>query len=249
MSKVVVTALRKEFRLQGGVLKALDGIDLSVESGEFVAILGPSGCGKSTLLSIIAGLQAATSGQVYVDGRLITGPGPHCVLMFQGGALFPWLTVRQNVEFGLRLAGMKKKERRQTAEYYIDMVHLSQFADCFIHQLSGGMRQRVALARALALGSDLMLMDEPFASLDELTKKELHDELRKLWSQTGRTVIFVTHDVEEAVALGKRVLILTPRPARIKGVVTVDGQGPEHACAEIYRFLAEKAARSEGERG
>jgi NitT/TauT family transport system ATP-binding protein len=209
-------------------LLALDGIDLKVKQGEFLCIVGPSGCGKSTLLHVIAGLQQPTSGHVLVDDTLMDGPGTDRILIFQELGLFPWLTVSDNVEFGMKMKGMAKLERRERIQYYLRLVHLSQFKDSYIHQLSGGMRQRVALARALATEPDVLLMDEPFAALDAQTRDLLHDELERIWTETGRTIIFVTHNVREAVRLGDRVVLFTFRPGRIKREYQVDLPRPRH---------------------
>jgi len=207
---------------KGERLLALDHIDLNVKPGEFLCIVGPSGCGKSTLLHIITGLHHATSGSVLVDDKVVDGPSTNRILIFQELGLFPWLTVAGNVEFGLKMAGVPRNERRQKAADYLRMVHLTQFSDSYIHQLTGGMRQRVALARALATEPDVLLMDEPFAALDAQTRDLLHDELERIWAETGRTIIFVTHNVREAARLGDRVIVMTFRPGRIKREFDVD---------------------------
>src|SRR5215831_15582358 len=203
-------------------LVALDSIDLSVRPGEFLCIVGPSGCGKSTLLHLIAGLNHATSGRVLVDETQVTEPGTDRILIFQEHGLFPWLTVGENVEFGLRMQGVPKTARDANVRDYLQLVHLQHFKDSYIHQLSGGMRQRVALARALATEPDVLLMDEPFAALDAQTRDLLHDELERIWAETGRTIIFVTHNVREAIRLGDRVVLLTFRPGRIKREFPID---------------------------
>jgi len=195
---------------------AVENLSLEIQPGEFIAILGPSGCGKSTLLHLIAGLHAQTSGQVLVDGRPVQGPGTDRILIFQEHGLFPWLTVAENVEFGMKMKGVPKTERLEKMRHYLRLVHLGKFEKSYIHQLSGGMRQRVAIARALATEPDVLLMDEPFAALDAQTRDLLHDELERIWSETGRTIIFVTHNVREAVRLGDRVVLLTFRPGRVK---------------------------------
>jgi len=212
----------------GSRLLALDDINLRVNPGEFLCIVGPSGCGKSTLLHLIAGLHPATSGKVMMDDKTVSGPGTDRILIFQELGLFPWLTVGENVEFGLKMKGIAKAERRQKAEYYLRLVHLGQFKDSYTHQLSGGMRQRVALARALASEPDVLLMDEPFAALDAQTRDLLHDELERIWAETGRTIIFVTHNVREAVRLGDRVASLTFRPGRLKREYVIDLPRPRH---------------------
>jgi len=194
---------------------ALENIDVTIESGEFVCVIGPSGCGKSTLLSIIAGLEQPTSGAVVASGSRI--------LMFQDGALFPWLSVRENVEFGLRfLDDMSANERRQRAMQLLKLVHLDGFADARIHELSGCMRQRVSLARAIAVDPAVLLLDEPFGALDAMTRSILHTELQEIWAQTKKTIVFVTHNVREAVVLGDRVLVMSPRPGRIVAEHRID---------------------------
>jgi NitT/TauT family transport system ATP-binding protein len=229
VAKVSLQGISLSYRTNdGSQLLALDDINLRVDPGEFVCIVGPSGCGKSTLLHLIAGLQAATSGKVLVDDKTVSGPGTDRILIFQELGLFPWLTVGQNVEFGMKMKGISKAERREKIEYYLRLVHLGQFKDSYTHQLSGGMRQRVALARALASEPDVLLMDEPFAALDAQTRDLLHDELERIWAETGRTIIFVTHNVREAVRLGDRVVVLTFRPGRIKREFAVDLPRPRH---------------------
>jgi NitT/TauT family transport system ATP-binding protein len=212
----------------GPRLLALDNINLKVKPGEFLCIVGPSGCGKSTLLHLIAGLHHATSGSVLVDDHKVDGPGTDRILIFQELGLFPWLKVGENVEFGLKMKDVSKAEREERVRYYLRLVHLSQFKDSYTHQLSGGMRQRVALARALATEPDVLLMDEPFAALDAQTRDLLHDELERIWAETGRTIIFVTHNVREAVRLGDRVAVLTFRPGRLKREYSVDLPRPRH---------------------
>lgn len=196
-------------------VEALKPINLEVEAGEFICLLGPSGCGKSTLLSIIAGLESASTGVILANGQKVRGPGTDRVLLFQEAALFPWLDVQRNVEFGLRQIGTPAKERRALARHFIELVHLTGFEHSYIHQLSGGMRQRAAIARALALDPAILLMDEPFGALDALTRDRLHAELEAIWASTRKTILFVTHNVREAVALGDRVLVFSPRPGRI----------------------------------
>lgn len=197
-------------------LIALKDINLQVQPGEFLCIVGPSGCGKSTLLHLIAGLHQQSSGDVLVDNKPVQGPGTDRILIFQELGLFPWLTVAQNVDFGMRMKGIPKPQRESQVRDYLRLVHLHQFKDSYVHQLSGGMRQRVALARALATEPDVLLMDEPFAALDAQTRDLLHDELERIWAETRRTIIFVTHNVREAVRLGDRVVLLTFRPGQVK---------------------------------
>jgi|SRR5436305_5502818 len=210
-----VAGVSKTFNMRGSTVEALQPVDLEVAAGEFVCFLGPSGCGKSTLLSIIAGLEQATAGTVYANGKEVRGPGTDRILLFQEAALFPWLDVQRNVEFGLRQAGVPARERAIIARKYIEMVHLKGFERSHSHQLSGGMRQRAAIARALAIDPAVLLMDEPFGALDAMTRDHLHSEVEAIWSATRKTVLFVTHNVREAVALGDRVVVFAPRPGRI----------------------------------
>jgi NitT/TauT family transport system ATP-binding protein len=195
---------------------ALEGLSFDVQAGEFVCILGPSGCGKTTLLNIIAGLDQPDSGTIKVDGKPVPGPGRDRVVIFQEAALFPWLNVYDNVAFGPACAGVGRKEQTQQVMRYLRMVGLSGFRKAYTHELSGGMKQRVALARALALEPDILLMDEPFAALDAQTRDMLHLELQDIWAKTGKTIIFVTHNVREALVLGDRVLLLSARPGRLR---------------------------------
>jgi NitT/TauT family transport system ATP-binding protein len=251
--KVGLSEICLSYRTQKGErLLALDHINLQVKAGEFLCIVGPSGCGKSTLLHLIAGLHQQTSGEVLVDGKPVQGPGTDRILIFQELGLFPWLTVGQNVEFGMKMKGVSKAEREEQTRRYLRLVHLSQFKDSYTHQLSGGMRQRVALARALATEPDVLLMDEPFAALDAQTRDLLHDELERIWAETGRTIIFVTHNVREAIRLGDRVALLTFRPGRVKREFAVDLPRPRvledvhvaHAAREILDELREEINRS-----
>ena len=207
---------------------ALDSIDLQVRAGEFLCIVGPSGCGKSTLLYLIAGLHEPTSGAVLMDGKRVERTGTDRIMIFQEHGLFPWLTVAENVEFGMKMKGLPKKLRRDRVREYLNLVHLGKFQESYIHQLSGGMRQRVAIARALATEPDVLLMDEPFAALDAQTRDLLHDELERIWAETGRTIVFVTHNVREAVRLGDRVAVLTFRPGRLKREYQIDLPRPRH---------------------
>jgi NitT/TauT family transport system ATP-binding protein len=237
---------------RGSFTPALQNIDLEIEQGEFVCIVGPSGCGKSTLLHLLAGLDRPTTGEITVDGNPVQGPGTDRILLFQELGLFPWLTVRQNVEFGLKMTGVSRDERRDSARKFLRMVHLSHFEDHYIHQLSGGMKQRVALARSLTLRPKILLMDEPFAALDAQTRDMLHDELERLWKETSPTIVFVTHNVREAVRLGDRVLLMSFRPGRIKSQFEVTLPRPRHvedsdvACLskEILGQLREEIDRS-----
>ncbi len=250
-----IEGVSKIFPGRAGAIEALRPVDIDVATGEFVCLLGPSGCGKSTLLSIIAGLEAPSGGTVLADGRIVRSPGTDRVLLFQEAALFPWLDVQHNVEFGLRQAGMSAKERAATAQHFIESVHLKGFERSFVHQLSGGMRQRVAIARALAIDPAILLMDEPFGALDALTRDRLHVELESIWASTRKTVLFVTHNVREAVALGDRVLVFSPRPGRIVREFRIDLPRPrsleDHAlvdkAAEIMCVLREAMGTQEQE--
>lgn len=216
-SKLTVENVSKTYRGTRQSVCALDDVSLFVAEGEFVCLLGPSGCGKSTLLNLLAGLEMPDMGQLSADGQPITGPGRQRLVMFQDHALFPWLTVTQNVLFGLKLKpGLNDKERAEVAAYYLHLVGLESFAHSSIHELSGGMRQRVALARALAPNPQVLLMDEPFAALDAMTREQLYDDLQTIQQKRRKTIIFVTHNVREAVCLGDRVVLFTPRPGRIR---------------------------------
>jgi NitT/TauT family transport system ATP-binding protein len=237
---------------RGSFTPALQNIDLEIEQGEFVCIVGPSGCGKSTLLHLVAGLDRPTTGEITVDGSPVKGPGTDRILLFQELGLFPWLTVRQNVEFGLKMEGVSKDARRDRARQFLRMVHLSHFEDHYIHQLSGGMKQRVALARSLAVRPKILLMDEPFAALDAQTRDMLHDELERIWKETAPTIVFVTHNVREAVRLGDRVLLMSFRPGRIKSQFQIALDRPRHVedsdvahlSKEILGQLREEIDRS-----
>ena len=221
-ASIRLRAVEQSFQMRKGPrLVALSNIHLDIQAGEFLCIVGPSGCGKSSLLSLIAGLSFPTNGEVHVNDRVVTGPGPDRILIFQEHGLFPWLTVGQNVEFGMHMMGLGRRKRRERAEQYLQMVHLNGFRDSYIHQLSGGMRQRVAIARALATQPSVLLMDEPFAALDAQTRDMLHDELERIWKETGCTIIFVTHNVREAVRLGNRVILMSYRPGMIRSQLDI----------------------------
>lgn len=213
--KLSVDHLTKYYRNECGDIKILSDVSFTVKMGEFLSVIGPSGCGKTTLINIIAGLEKTTVGSVKCNGQQICTPGADRAIIFQEAALFPWLTVIKNVEFGLKMAGVPKKIRKEKALYYLNLVHLTNVKDYAIHQLSGGMKQRIAIARALALESDVLLMDEPFISLDAYMKATLHAELINLWMKTKKTIVFITHDIEEAVMLADRVIILSSKPACI----------------------------------
>ncbi|MEV0806283.1 ABC transporter ATP-binding protein [Micromonospora sp. NPDC050200] len=221
-TKISFRSVTRTFQVGDNEFRALDGVDLDIADREFVTVVGPSGCGKSTLLNIAAGLIEPTDGEVRVDDRPVAGPGPDCGVIFQQYALFPWLTVQQNVEFGLKVAKVGRAERRQRARHFIDLVGLSDFADALPKTLSGGMRQRCAIARAYAVNPNILLMDEPFGALDALTRVQLQDQLLATWTAEKRTVMFITHDVDEAVYLANRVIVMAARPGRLHEVIDVD---------------------------
>ncbi|MDB5645213.1 ABC transporter ATP-binding protein [Methylobacterium sp.] len=224
---LTVRGVSHAFRINGAPLPVLDGIDLAIEPGAFVALLGPSGCGKSTLLRLAAGLEPADAGRLDLDGVPITGPDPSRLLVFQDPTLYPWRSVSRNVSLGLEARGMLRNNRHRVAEA-IARVGLSAFADAYPHQLSGGMAQRTALARALVNDPRLLLLDEPLGKLDALTRLTLQGELVRLWQETGLTAILVTHDVEEALVLAERVIVLSDRPARIRADIANDAPYPRH---------------------
>ncbi|MFT4190278.1 MAG: ABC transporter ATP-binding protein [Comamonas sp.] len=203
---------------------ALDDVSLDVSPGEFLVLVGPSGCGKSTLLDLLAGLAQPTAGRVLLDGRPITGPARDRGVVFQQYALFPWRSALDNVAFGLEVAGVGRAERRERAGHYLDLVGLSAFAGRYPHELSGGMKQRVAIARSLAYDPQVLLMDEPFAALDAQTRETLQEELVDIWRRTGKTIVFITHGIDEAVVLGQRVAVMTARPGRIKDIIDIPAQ-------------------------
>jgi NitT/TauT family transport system ATP-binding protein len=213
-------------------LLAVHDVDLQIADGEFLVIVGPSGCGKSTLLDMLAGLTPATSGRILIDGTPITGPGLDRGIVFQQYALLPWRTTRENVEFGLEAARVGRRERRERAREYLDLVGLNGFEESYPHQLSGGMKQRVAIARSLATDPELLIMDEPFGALDALTRDSLQTQLARIWERTGKTIVFVTHGIDEAVYLGQRVAVMSARPGRIKAIVDIPLKSDE-AVADV----------------
>lgn len=258
---VVLNHVSQAFSGRGETRLAIDGVSLTVNAGEFVAIVGPSGCGKSTILDLIAGHTRPKRGTVTVGGTPVSGPGPDRMLVFQEHALFPWLSVSQNVGFGLKTAGMALPEREEIVATWLAKVGLSDAAELHPHELSGGMRQRAALARAFAMKPQVLLMDEPFSALDAPSRDRLHVELQALWSETGTTIIFVTHNVREAVALGDRVVVLSTGPGTVVGEVKVNLSRPRvveservvHTAREVRGLLDEadqlgiSAPREEGD--
>lgn len=248
---IVIEEVGKQFTNRGKTTNTLEQVNLVFERGEFVCLVGPSGCGKSTLLNVIAGLEKPTAGRVSLNGQEIKGPGPDRAVMFQESALYPWLTVIDNVEFGMKMAGIPREERRERALHFLKMVHLTKFQNAYIHELSGGMRQRVALARALCLDSEVLLMDEPFAALDSQTKSILQLELQQIWWETKKNIIFVTHDVEEAVLLADRVVVMSVNPGKVKKEFKIQLGRPRHRenlditymVAEIMKELTEEVEK------
>ncbi|MFT3913739.1 MAG: ABC transporter ATP-binding protein [Anaeromyxobacteraceae bacterium] len=255
---IEVSAVRKVFPGRPGKeghadLVALDGIDLRIAAGEFVCLLGPSGCGKSTLLNAIAGFSLPTAGRITVDGRAVAAPGPDRAMVFQEYALFPWMTVEKNVAFGLEVKRLPAAEIRAKVDALLGMLALRDFRDRFPKDLSGGMRQRVAIARALAIDSPVLLMDEPFGALDALTRRNLQDEVLRLWTELRKTIVFVTHGIEESIYLADRVVVMTYRPGTVKQDIRVslprprDPASPEFNALkrEIAQLVMEEQARHE----
>lgn len=229
-------------------LAVLDQINFSIKDGEFVSLLGPSGCGKSTILKIIAGLEEPTRGEVLVNEKPIQGPGMDRVVVFQEGGLFPWLSVLDNVKYGLNLKDLTKDEIDQRARDILEKVHLGNFVDHYPHELSGGMKQRVAIARSLVMNPDILLMDEPFASLDEQTRMVLHQELQQLWQETGSTILFITHNIREALVLSDRILLMGTRPGHIKKSYEINSPHPRNTSdSELLSYEKEILSQLEDE--
>jgi ABC-type nitrate/sulfonate/bicarbonate transport system ATPase subunit len=234
--RIECRSVRKTYRdaAEGTEIVALDGLTLDIELREFLPLLGPSGCGKSTLLNIFAGFEKADAGKVLLDGLPIERPGPDRGVVFQDYALFPWLNIQQNVEYGLREKGLDKAARRASAQRFLAMVGLTGFERRFPHELSGGMRQRVALIRVLAIDPEILLMDEPFAAVDAQTRTILQEELQRLWMQSQKTVVFVTHSVDEAIYLADRVTVMTARPGLVKAIVPIDLPRPRDSTSDAF---------------
>ncbi len=244
-SKLAIKDVSKTFQAATGKVLALDHVNLQVNEGEFVCLVGPSGCGKTTLLNIIAGLEKPDNGSVRADGKPVTSPGRDRLVMFQEPALFPWLDVFGNVLFGLKLKpNLTNKDRRDVAKYYLELVGLTRFEHANIHELSGGMKQRAALARALAPNPRVLLMDEPFAALDALTREQLYGDLQRIWKERKKTIVFVTHNVREAACLGERVLLFSPHPGRIQEEFVVDLPRPRDINSVDLAGYATKIIRS-----
>ncbi|MFL5028567.1 MAG: ABC transporter ATP-binding protein [Xanthobacteraceae bacterium] len=258
MSQIVIEGVRHQYRPpRGKPVLALEDVSLSVGTREFVALLGPSGCGKSTLLYLIGGFLPIETGRIVIDGNPVAGPGPDRGIVFQHFALFPWKTVRANILYGLERQGMKRALREKRAQDFIDLVGLTGFEDSFPSQLSGGMKQRTALARTLAFDPKILLMDEPFGALDAQTRSLMQGELLGIWQRTPKTVIFVTHDVQEAVYLAERVFVMSARPGRIKAIVDTRFEKDAHVFRtpafvekvdEIWTLVREEAIKAQGTR-
>ncbi len=262
MAKLVVRSLHKIFRIDEGFgrfssLTAIDNVNLNVGEGELMTIIGPSGCGKSTLLMILAGLYDKSSGEVLLDGNPINGPGLDRGVVFQEFALFPWLTVRNNICFGLKMKGIPASEHDGIVKHYLKMVKLEQFETIFPHRLSGGMKQRVGIARALAYSPELLLMDEPFGALDSQTRTSLQQMLVEIWAETEKTILFVTHSVREAVFLSDRIVVLSRRPSRVRTIIDVNLPRPRQKLSqpflryeeELEELIAQELGDEGGERG
>ena len=244
-SKLAIERVSKTFKTKSGEVQALDGVSLKVGEGEFVCLVGASGCGKSTLLNIIAGLEKPDNGMVMADGKAVSGPGRDRLVMFQESALFPWLDVLGNVLFGLRLKpNLTPKDRIDVAKYYLELVGLSRFQNANIHELSGGMKQRVALARALAPNPRVLLMDEPFAALDALTREQLYGDIQRIWKARNKTIVFVTHNVREAACLGDRVVLFSPHPGRVQEEFAIDLPRPRDINSVHLAEYASRITRS-----
>ncbi len=243
MAQIIVNNVQKVFKTPGKDVIALKDINLEIKQGEFVCLLGPSGCGKSTLLNAVAGFALPSAGEISVEGRKITGPGPDRGMVFQEYALFPWMTIAQNIAFGLEVQKKSKAEIDLTVNQLLDLLHLNDFRDRFPKDLSGGMRQRVAIARVLALDSPIMLMDEPFGALDALTRRNLQDELLRIWEKLGKTILFVTHSIEESIYLADRIVVMTYRPGTVKRDQIVDMPRPRDPSSAAFNDLKRELGR------
>ena len=232
-----IEGVNKVFGAEDNPVVALQGIDLALERGQFTCLLGPSGCGKSTLLNAVAGFAPPSSGEILVDGRPVTGPGPQRGMVFQEYALFPWMTVEQNIRFGLEIKRMRGPEIDRRVDDLLKLLSLADFRTRYPKDLSGGMRQRVAIARVLALDSPILLMDEPFGALDALTRRNLQDELLRLWAELKKTILFVTHSIEEAIYLADRIVVMTYRPGTIKRDLLVEIPRPRDPAAPEFNLL------------
>lgn len=235
---VVIKNLSKKF--DNSEKSTLNNINLEIKQGEFVCIVGASGCGKTTLLNLVAGLETPTEGEIIVDGKPVTKPGADRTVMFQEHGLYPWLNVIENVKFGLKLAKVSKEEQEEKAMHYLKMVGLEEYRDYPIHQISGGMKQRVALARALTMDSKVLLMDEPFSALDKQTSNQLREELQRIWLETKKTVLFITHSVEESVYLADRVVVLSPKTGSVSDIISINLDRPRTVYSPEFVELRHK---------
>ncbi|MER1956706.1 MAG: ABC transporter ATP-binding protein [Solibacillus sp.] len=238
--KLKIDKVSKTFPSRNGEVVALTEFNLEIYENEFITVVGPSGCGKSTIMNIIAGLEEASTGKVYCDGQPISGTGLERGVVFQQYALFPWLTVKGNVEFGLKVKGLSPQEIEEISMKYIKMVQLEDFVNHYPKELSGGMRQRVAIARAYAVNPSVLLMDEPFGALDAQTRTQLQDELLTMWQTERKTCFFITHDVDEAIILGQKVIIMSARPGRIKEIVDIDIPYPRTQATKMSQEFLDK---------
>lgn len=240
VTKLQIRNLSKVFRSQSRDTIALESINLDIQEGEFVSIVGTSGCGKSTLLNIIAGLTDFTEGSVLLNNKEINGPGPDRAVVFQSDATFPWLSVRDNIEYGLKIKNVPKEKRKEVSDDLLHLLELNNFANAYPKELSGGMRKRIDIGRSYAVAPEILLMDEPFGALDVVTRENMQDELLNIWSTKKTTVIFVTHDIEEAMLLSDRIVLLSPRPGRIKDIINVPFTRPRNSklrnSKEFYDF-------------
>ncbi len=243
MKEIYISNVEKVFHTPGGDVVALKNINLTIQPGEFVCLLGPSGCGKSTLLNAVAGFQPPSAGDIVIEGKKILSPGPDRGMVFQEYALFPWMTVAQNIAFGLEVQNQDKARIERTVTELLEMLHLKDFRDRFPKDLSGGMRQRVAIARVLALDSPIMLMDEPFGALDALTRRNLQDELLRIWQTLGKTILFVTHSIEESIYLADRIVVMTYRPGTVKRDQRVDIPRPRDPSSAAFNDLKRELGR------
>ena len=231
-AKIIVEHLNVVFSRDGGSMPVLQDVNLEVRAGEFICLVGPSGCGKSTLLNAMSGFLSPTSGSVSVDGKVVSGPDPRRILVFQERGVFPWLTVEGNIGFGL--SHLSRSEREQRVAHYVELVHLHGFENAYPSELSGGMQQRLQVARALAVNPDVLYLDEPFGALDSITRLVMRGELLRIWEAELKTIIFVTHDIDEAVQLADRVVVMTPRPGRIQQVIEIDIPHPRDISSAQY---------------
>lgn len=243
-TKLAAENIDMVFETQGEATRVLENVDLEVADGEFLCLLGPSGCGKSTLLSILAGFLAPTRGEVRIDGRIVTGPDPRRIFVFQERGVFPWLTVEGNIGFGL--SRLPRSERERRIAHYIKMVGLQGFEQSYPRELSGGMKQRLEVARALAVNPDMLFLDEPFGALDSITRMVMRKELLRIWEAERKTIIFVTHDIDEAVQLADRVAVMSARPARIQRTVTIDIAHPRDISSPRYLELRDSILQQIG---